>query len=99
MRRIGKIWPSKLPVGAPILFIPKAHGKGLSRCVDYQGLNKITVLNRYLLHIMNKLRNWIQGTKLCIRLTKKLGIILSESVLAMNGRQPSGTGMHTMSIW
>jgi hypothetical protein len=46
MLRMGKIWPSKSLVGVPILFIPKAHGKGLCLCIDYQGLNKITILNR-----------------------------------------------------
>ena len=30
MLRTGKIRPSKSPAGAPILFVPKAHGRGPS---------------------------------------------------------------------
>ena len=31
----GKICPSKLPMGASILFIPKPHRRGLQLYVDY----------------------------------------------------------------
>ena len=44
--RTGKIRASKSPAGAPILFVPKSHGRGLRICVDYRGLNRITILNR-----------------------------------------------------
>jgi hypothetical protein len=56
----GKIRPSKLPAGAPILFISKAHGHCLHLCVDYRGLNRVTVLNRYPLPLMNKLHDRVQ---------------------------------------
>src|SRR3954468_21040927 len=52
----GKIRPSTSSVGAPILFVPKPHGRGLWLCVNYQGLNKITKKNRYLLLLMDELR-------------------------------------------
>ena len=42
------IQPSKSPVGAPILFAKKKDGS-LRLCVDYQGLNKVTMRNRYTL--------------------------------------------------
>jgi hypothetical protein len=45
MLRTGKIRPSKSSGGAPIVFVPKAHRKGQHLCVEYWGLNKITVLN------------------------------------------------------
>lgn len=38
------IQPSKSPAGAPILFVKKPSG-GLRLCVDYRGLNNITVKN------------------------------------------------------
>jgi hypothetical protein len=43
---MGKSRRSKSPAGSPILFVPKGHGRGLRHCVDYRGLNKITVTNR-----------------------------------------------------
>jgi hypothetical protein len=45
MLELGKICPSKSPTAVPIIFIPKAHGRGLCLCVDYQGLNKVTIAN------------------------------------------------------
>mgnify|MGYP000532974220 FL=1 len=47
----GFIQPSKSPVGAPILFVKKKDGS-LRLCVDYRGLNKITVRNRYPLPLI-----------------------------------------------
>ncbi|KAJ1028332.1 hypothetical protein NDA18_002996 [Ustilago nuda] len=41
----GFIRPSKSPARSPMLFVPKKDG-GLRLCVDYQGLNEITVKNR-----------------------------------------------------
>jgi hypothetical protein len=57
MLRTGKILPCKSRAGAPILFVSKAHEKGLRLCVDYQRLNKITILNRYAVPFMNELRD------------------------------------------
>jgi hypothetical protein len=55
MLELGKIRLSKSPAAAPIIFIPKAHGRGLRLCVDYHGLNKVTITNRYPLPIMSEL--------------------------------------------
>jgi len=50
----GKIVDSKSPYGAPILFIPKPEGS-LPLCVDYRNLNKLTILNKYPLPLMDEL--------------------------------------------
>ena len=42
----GWIWNSSSPARAPILFVKKADGS-LSLCVDYRGLNEITIKDRY----------------------------------------------------
>jgi hypothetical protein len=59
----GKIRSSKSPAASPILFVPKAHGRGLQLCVDFRGLNKITIANRYPLIIMNELQDRVRSTK------------------------------------
>ncbi|KAJ1594943.1 hypothetical protein NDA14_003675 [Ustilago hordei] len=41
----GFIRPSKSPARSPVLFVPKKDG-GLRLCMDYRGLNEITVKNR-----------------------------------------------------
>ena len=45
--KTGFIRPSKSPAGAPILFDKKLDGS-LRLCVNYRGLNNLTIKNRYL---------------------------------------------------
>jgi hypothetical protein len=97
--RIGKIQASKSSAGGPLVFIPNAHGKDLCLWVDYEGQNKMTVLIRFPLPLINEIRDSVQDTKLFSKIDLKLGIILSESALAMNRRQPSDPGRGSMSIW
>ena len=73
MLKSGKIRPSKSPAGAPILFVPKKEGRGLRLCVDYRGLNKVTILNRYPLPLMNELRDRVRGSKVFTKLDLKAG--------------------------
>ncbi len=49
----GFIRPSKSPAGALILFDKKADGS-LRLCVDYQGLNNLTIKNRYPLPLVGE---------------------------------------------
>ena len=49
----GFIHPSKFPAGAPILFNKKPNGS-LRLCVDYRGLNNITIKNRYPLPLIGE---------------------------------------------
>jgi hypothetical protein len=49
----GWIRESTSPAGAPVLFVPKKDGT-LRLCVDYRGLNKITVKNRLALPLISE---------------------------------------------
>lgn len=60
--RKGFIRHSKLPAGAPFMFIKKKDGS-LRLCVDYRGLNAITVKNQYPLPLPNEIMDCIQGVK------------------------------------
>ena len=49
--RIGFIRPSRSPHGAPVLFVRKKDGS-LRLCVDYRGLNKISLKDKYPLPLL-----------------------------------------------
>ena len=49
----GFIRASKSPAGAPILFVCKPDGS-LRLCVDYRGLNNLTIKNRYPLPLIGE---------------------------------------------
>jgi hypothetical protein len=48
------IQESKSPAGTPILFAPKKDGS-LRLCVDYRGMNAVTVKNRYPLPLISEI--------------------------------------------
>jgi hypothetical protein len=52
---------------ALILFIPKKDG-GDRLCVDYRGLNKVTIKNRYLLPLISELLNRLGHIKVFTKL-------------------------------
>ena len=58
----GFIRPSKSPAGAPILFDRKPDGS-LRLCVDYWGLNNLTIKNRYLLSLIDESLNQLGRAK------------------------------------
>jgi len=68
----GKIADSTSPYGAPIHFVPKPDGS-LRLCVDYRNLNKLTILNKYHLPLMDKLRDCVAGEKVFTKLDLKDG--------------------------
>ena len=49
----GFIRVSRSPVAAPVLFVKKANGD-LRFCIDYRGLNAVTVKNRYSLPLIQE---------------------------------------------
>jgi len=66
----GYIQASTSPAGAPILFVKKRDGS-LRLCVDYRGLNKITIKNRHPLPLigesLDRLRSATVFSKLDLR--------------------------------
>lgn len=57
----GIIRPSSLPEVAGFFFVGKKDG-GLRPCIDYCGLNQITVKNRYPLPLMTSTFDLLQGS-------------------------------------
>ena len=66
----GWIQHSTSPAGAPILFVPKKD-KGLRLCVDYRGLNKVTVKNCHPLPLISETLDRLTGAKVFTKLDLK----------------------------
>jgi len=63
------------PIGAPILFVLKPDGT-LRLCVDYRGLNKITIKTKYPLPLMSELRSRLGKSTIFTKLDLKNGYYL-----------------------
>ena len=63
----GKISQSKSPARALILFVPKPDGR-LLLVVDYQGLNQVTIHNKYLIPMVTELKNWVKDDHIVTKL-------------------------------
>ena len=57
----GFIRPSTSPWGAPVLFVKKKDGY-MRMCIDYRGLNKLTIKNRYPIPMIDDLFDQLQGS-------------------------------------
>ena len=66
----GLIRESKSSAGAPILFVPKKDGT-LRLCVDYRGLNEMTVKNRHPLPLISELLDRLNGSKVFSKIDLK----------------------------
>ena len=63
----GFIRPSTSPAGAGFFFVGKKDG-GLRPCIDYRGLNKITIRNRYPLPLISTAFDLLQGATIFSKL-------------------------------
>ncbi|GBG58641.1 hypothetical protein CBR_g40 [Chara braunii] len=68
----GWIRPSSSPFGAPVLFVPKKEGE-LRMCIDYRGLNAITVKNVEPLPRIDDLLDRVQGCRYFSKIDLKFG--------------------------
>ena len=68
----GFIRPSHLPWGAPVLFVKKKDGS-LRLCIDYKGLNKVTIKNKYPLPRIDDLFDQLAGSRVFSRIDLRSG--------------------------
>ena len=66
----GWIRHSVSPAGAPILFVPKKDG-GLRLCVDYRGLNQVTIKNKHPLPLISETLDRLSRAKVFSKLDLK----------------------------
>jgi transposase InsO family protein len=66
----GWIRDSTSPAGSPILFVPKQDGS-LRLCVDYRGLNKVTIKNRHPLPLIAEILDRLSGAMVFSKLDLK----------------------------
>lgn len=79
--KIGYVEPSSSPWASPVLFAKKKDGS-LRLCVDYRGLNAVTVKNRYPLPRIDEIIDRLSKARFFSKLDLKAGyhqILLKES--------------------
>nr|XP_027098834.1 uncharacterized protein LOC113718113 [Coffea arabica] len=68
----GFVKESDSPWGAPVLFVKKKDGS-LRLCIDYRGLNEITIKNKYPLPLIDSLFDQLQGSVVFSKLDLRQG--------------------------
>ncbi|KAK3505791.1 hypothetical protein QTP70_004022 [Hemibagrus guttatus] len=64
---VGHIWPSTSPVAAGFFFVGKKDG-GLRPCIDYRGLNTITISYPYPLPLVPAALEQLRGARFFMKL-------------------------------
>ncbi|KAL5549797.1 hypothetical protein UlMin_005028 [Ulmus minor] len=81
----GFIRPSHSPWGAPVLFVKKKDGT-LRMCIDYRGLNKVTIKNKYPLPRIDDLFDQLKGAvcEFWLQSVQFLGHVISKDGLSVD---------------
>ena len=93
MSGVRAVRESKSSCSSPMLFIPKGHGRGLRLCIDYRGINKITVPNRYPLPNMDELKDRARGSYWFTKIDLKTAITSYAPKRKTNGKLHSAADM------
>ncbi len=94
----GIIRPSSSPAGAGFFFVGKKDGS-LRPCIDYRGLNDITVKNRYPLPLMSSAFELLQGAAIFTKLDLCNAYHLVRIREGDEWKTAFNTPTGTLSIW
>jgi len=94
----GIVRPSSSPAGAGFFFVEKKD-KTLRPCIDFWGLNDITIKNRYPLPLISSAFELLQGATIFTKLDLRNAYHLVHIREGMSGRPPSTPPRGTTSIW
>ena len=86
----GFIQPSSSPAASPVLFVKKPGG-GLRFCVDYRGLNNVSVKDRYPLPLIKESLNNLKG----MNYFSKVDIISAFNMVRIKAGQEYLTAFRT----
>ena len=97
LQQSGFIRPSSSPWGAPVLFVKKKDGS-MRMCVDYRGLNEVTIQNKYPLPRIDDRFDQLKGASTSPRLIRDQDITSSRLRKVISRRQLLSPVMGSLSL-